>query len=345
MSARDLGPADDLFEDIPSFLAWRAERRRRPLRFLAYLFRRAKHARRASNLTQNTRLFMAGVTVIAACVAAGTIVSLVPASATTPVAPLGATGIASADAAKDYSSDANGLFPVDPASGDFWHTFTDVSIPGYGPSLDLTRTYNSLEASTEGPFGYGWVDSYGMSYNTSTTTLTMADGSRITLTGSGGSYTVPGLADSTFVANSNGTYSFDDQQTDTYVFNSSGQLQSITDTNGDATTLAYNGSGELTTVTDPAGRTLTFGYNASGLVAFVTDPMGRETQYGYDGSGNLTSVTDPLGNVTTFAYDASHLMTSLTFPNGQSGGPDAGKSVTNTYDSSGRPHPDRPDGL
>ncbi|HQU27002.1 MAG TPA: DUF6531 domain-containing protein [Acidimicrobiales bacterium] len=188
MSARDRGPVDDLWKDIPSYMAWKAERRRRrnPLRLGAYLLRRAKHARHPSNLVQNTRLLMAGVTVVAACVAAGTVIALVPASATTPVAPLGATGIASADAAKDYSSDAFGAFPVNPASGDFWHTFTDASIPGYGPSLDLTRTYNSLEASTYGIFGYGWVFSYGMSYDSWTKAIVMADGSRLQLTESGG---------------------------------------------------------------------------------------------------------------------------------------------------------------
>src|SRR5208282_232935 len=38
--------------------------------------------------------------------------------------------------------------PVNCASGDFWHTFTDLSVPGRGMPLDLTRTYNSALTAT-----------------------------------------------------------------------------------------------------------------------------------------------------------------------------------------------------
>ena len=47
--------------------------------------------------------------------------------------------------------------PVNCATGVFWHTFTDFSVPGRGVPLDLTRTYESSEAGTDGPFGYGWI--------------------------------------------------------------------------------------------------------------------------------------------------------------------------------------------
>jgi hypothetical protein len=46
--------------------------------------------------------------------------------------------------------------PVDVSTGNFWHTFDDLSVPGRGPTLDLSQTYNSLSAGTNGPFGYGW---------------------------------------------------------------------------------------------------------------------------------------------------------------------------------------------
>jgi len=53
--------------------------------------------------------------------------------------------------------------PVNCATGVFWHTFTDFSIPGRGVPLDLTRTYSSSQAPVNGPLGYGWTDSYDMS--------------------------------------------------------------------------------------------------------------------------------------------------------------------------------------
>ena len=236
------------------------------------------------------------------------------------------------------SHSANSVDPVDCASGDYYQSFTDSSVPSYGPALDLTRTYNSLDAATEGIFGYGWRSSYESNLlvnGDGSITITEGDGSQVTATPSGSSYTVPSWADSTLTANMDGTYTFVRQQTQTFTYNSSGQLTAIADANGATTTLAYS-SGKLHTVTDPSGRALTFAFGTNGLVSSVTDPMSRVTAYGYDGSGNLTSVTDPMSRVTSFTYDSNHLMLTMTLPNGQTGGPDAGDHYTNTYNGSGQ---------
>lgn len=148
---------------------------------------------------------------------------------------------------------------------------------------------------------------------------------------------LPTWADST-LTESGGTYTYVRQQTTTYTFNSSGSLTSISDPNGETTTLSYS-SGILATVTNPSGQTLTFAFGTNGLVSSVTDPMSRVTQYGYDSAGNLITVTDPMSHVTSFTYgtgSAAHLLLTLTLPNGQTGGPDAGDSYTNTYNSSGQ---------
>lgn len=281
------------------------------------------------------------------------------------MAPL-ATAMAGHDASKNSSSTSCGKYPVDCASGDFWHTFTDYSIPTYGPPLELTRTYNSLEAGTDGPFGYGWSSSYGTNLVVDSddacsalgdadgcVTITEDDGSQVTADPNGdGGFTVPSWADST-LTQSDGSYSFVRQGTETFVYNSSGQLTSISDPSGDTETLFYDspspGSGHCPgtaasceTITSASGRALTLGWSGSGdtgTVTSATDPMGRQTTYAYDDSGDLTSVTDPLGHVTSFTYgtgSAAHLLLTMTFPNGQSGGPDAGDDVTNTYDSYGR---------
>ncbi len=250
-----------------------------------------------------------------------------------------AVGLATGEVVKSGTSCSHGKYPVNCASGDFWHTFTDASIPGYGPGLDLTRTYNSLEASTEGIFGYGWTSSYESHLTVNgdgSITITEADGSQVTAEPNGSSgFNVPSWADSTLTS-SGGNYTFVRQGTETYSFNSSGLLTALTDTNGYSTTLTHM-SGKLTTVTNSAGRTLTLAYGSNGLVSSVTDPMSRVRAYAYDSSGDLTSVTDPLSRVTSFTYNTtSHLLLTMTFPNGQSGGPDAGDSVTNTYNSSGQ---------
>ncbi|MGA2037590.1 MAG: IPT/TIG domain-containing protein, partial [Acidimicrobiales bacterium] len=226
----------------------------------------------------------------------------------------------------------NGNYPVNCASGDFWHNFTDISVPGRSSGLDLTRTYNSLSASTEGIFGFGWASSYDMHLTTNpdgSVTITAEDGSQVTAApGGGGSYTVPSWADSTLQQNVNGSWTFVRHQTTTFTFSSTGLLMAITDLNGYTTTLSYNSSNQLQTVTDSSGRVLSFSYGSNGLVSQVTDPAGNVTNYSYDSSGNLTSVTEPMGRVTSFTYDANHLLLTMTDPNGG--------VTTNIYDTSDR---------
>jgi RHS repeat-associated protein len=226
----------------------------------------------------------------------------------------------------------SGQDPVNCATGVFWHTSTDFSVPGRGVRLDLTRTYESSEAGTDGPFGYGWSDSYGMSLATDSAgnvTITQEDGSTATFSpdGSGG-FTPPPYVLATLVQNSNGSYTFTRDRGETsYVFSAAGQLTSETDLNGYVTTLAYNAAGQLTMVTDPAGRTLAFTYSGT-HVATATDPLGRVYTYSYDASGDLVKTMDPLGRSWTFTYDAGHQLLSMTDP--------AGGKTSNTYNASGQ---------
>jgi RHS repeat-associated protein len=58
---------------------------------------------------------------------------------------------------------------VDTENGDFSQSSTDFSIPGFGPALDFTRTYDAnlarqeQVAGTPGPMGYGWTDNWASS--------------------------------------------------------------------------------------------------------------------------------------------------------------------------------------
>ncbi|MGB8196627.1 MAG: DUF6531 domain-containing protein, partial [Acidimicrobiales bacterium] len=142
----------------------------------------------------------------------------------------------------------------------------------------------------------------------------------------------------------------------TYTFNASGKVTSISDANGESETVTYNspspGSGHCPDsasscelITSASGRTLTMGWSGSedsGTITSVTDPMGRRTTYDYS-SGNLITVTDPLDRVTSYSYDSSnetsdlkHDLLTVTDPDAQSGGPDAGDVLTNTYNDSGQ---------
>ena len=223
--------------------------------------------------------------------------------------------------------------PVDTATGEFDEEESDLTVPGRGPGLALTRTYASGMAGTAGRFGYGWTDSYNMSLvqdpeSAEIMELHQENGSIARFAKQpDGTWKPASRVFATLVHNEDGSWTFTRGKTAIFTFNSSGQLISESDLNGDTETLAYNKAGQLTTVTDPAGRALTFVYSGAD-VSQVKDSAGRKVGYEYDGSGNLAKLTDVTGAVTKFGYDGSHRMTSLTRPNGG--------MTSNGYDESGR---------
>jgi RHS repeat-associated protein len=236
--------------------------------------------------------------------------------------------------------------PVDAASGNFYESFTDLRIPGRSPALDETRTYLSLNASYNGPFGYGWSSTYDMHLQlgtgspASTVDVVQENDAFVSFAWNGTQYVAPPRVLATLVPNGDGTYTFTRRLQEQFVFDATGLLVKELARNGFAgspgsgvaaaytTTLAYV-SGQLSTVTDAAGRTLTFGYGANGKVSSVADSTGRSVGYGYDGSGNLTDVTDVASGNTHFTYDANHLLQTVRDPR-------ANTVLTNTYDSTGR---------
>jgi RHS repeat-associated protein len=230
--------------------------------------------------------------------------------------------------------------PVDAPTGNFWHGFTDLSIPGRGLALNLTRTYNSAAADTSGPFGYGWSSPYGMSLSFPDSThvvVSQENGSEVTFSEEpDGSYTAAPRVTATLVHNGDGTWSLVRHRRETFTFDSSGRLTKETELNGYVTSLAYDEHGELESVTDPAGRKLSFA-SEGGHISSVTDPLGRVVRYSYDGAGDLADVTDVAGGNTHFTYDSQHRMLNMRMPDQAPGVPGStGASVTNVYDSEGR---------
>lgn len=245
-------------------------------------------------------------------------------------APSDATGVGGGGVAV-YNPTCSTAHPVNCASGDFWHSFTDLSIPERGSPLGITRTYNSLLADSSGAFGYGWTWSLGDRLTTSsggTVTITTGDGSAVTAEPAGDStYVLPTWADSTLQANSDGTWRFVLHQRTVETFDHEGRLISVADLNGNTTTLTYQGN-NLAKITDAAGRVITVSTDGSGRITQLTDPMGHSTQYSYNSAGDLISATDRIGRVTRFTYDANHRLLTMTDPDGG--------AVANTYDASSR---------
>ena len=228
--------------------------------------------------------------------------------------------------------------PVNCATGAFWHTFTDASVPGPGVAPAFTRTYSSADASVQGPLGYGWTDSCAMSlaFSGSDATVMEADGAQVPFYSNGaGGFAAPPRVLATLTANSNGTYTYTrDRDHVQYVFNASGQLISEIDRDDYVTSLGYTG-GLLTSVSDPEARSLTISYQGA-QISQLSDPAGDTWTYSYDSSGNLHTVvanivtsSGPAYQTTwTYGYAAGHLLTTMTDP-------DNG-TTTNWYNASGQ---------
>lgn len=226
-----------------------------------------------------------------------------------------------------------GKRPINCATGDFWETYDELSVPGRGIPLDFGLTYNSLAASQTSATGNGWSNTYGISLSVDqtagTATVTQEDGSTVPFTVASGSFVAPPWAPVSLTHNADGTYTFKRlQDQESFIFSSTGLLLSMSDRNHYTTVLAYNASNELTTVTDPEGRTLNFTFGANNLISQVADPSGRVVSFSYDGTNDLTSITDPLSRTTSFTYDAGHHLLTVIDP--RQG------VLTNAYDSLGR---------
>lgn len=220
--------------------------------------------------------------------------------------------------------------PVNCATGDFTLPTTDLAVPGRGLGLLVTRNYNSLDASADGLFGYGWASSLGMSLTEDATsgavTIRQENGSQITFTkDTSGEYVAPSWVLATLAKTSSG-WTLTRRKHDVITFDSGGALMSVSDLNGEAINLGYL-DGKLATAT-ASGRRLRFTLDVQGRISTARGPLGRTVRYAYDAAGDLTAVTDPAGGTIRYGYDAKHRMTSWT---------DAlGARTANTYDDAGR---------
>ncbi|HJQ01310.1 MAG TPA: RHS repeat-associated core domain-containing protein [Jatrophihabitans sp.] len=224
--------------------------------------------------------------------------------------------------------------PIDASTGNLWRTIDDLSLPGRGPAIDFTQTYNSLAASTAGPLGYGWTFSYNMSLvanaDASAVTINQENGSTVAFTLADNAYRAAARVIATLKHNGDGSWTFTRTGRQSYTFNSAGQLTAITDLNGYRTSLTYAG-GQLATITDPAGRRVTLTWSGS-LISTIADStsLARTVRFGYDASSNLTSITDAGGAVTTAGYDSAHRLTQFLDPNQQ--GASTKHYLTTVYD-------------
>jgi YD repeat-containing protein len=241
--------------------------------------------------------------------------------------------------------------PIDLATGNTFIKQTDISLPGLGGGLTLTRTWNSipssLHASAAHMFGLNWQSTYEdrLVSNTGSGWLEAEDGN-----GNDTSFGFASFSPNTYSivgpANRVGTLTQDVNSANTSVVSftltsqngekrvydpTTGLLVSIADRNGNTTQLTYDASNRLVTVTDPASRHLNFTYQSStsNLVTAVNSDVGISLAYAYDSSGRLTQVTKPDNTTVSFQYDSNNRITAVLDSNGK-------VLESHTYDSVGR---------
>ncbi|OKH29693.1 hypothetical protein NIES2119_32050 [[Phormidium ambiguum] IAM M-71] len=142
-----------------------------------------------------------------------------------------------------------------------------------------------------------------------------------------GEYTVSGTPYNPAEPSFGGNYTLTTKEGIVYkIDGTTGDLQTVTDTNGNK--LTYSDAG----IKSDTGKEIIFGRDAMGRITTITDPMGKEIKYRYDEFGDLIEVTDRENNTTKFVYnepERKHFLTEIVDPLGRTG-------VKNEYDEKGR---------
>lgn len=191
---------------------------------------------------------------------------------------------------------------VNPASGNYSFTVTDLSVPAPGFMINISRTYNSRDSKSK-PLGQGWTFGFeGMVYGTDVVEVTLPSGSAQRFRLEAGVYK-PEDSRSTFTKNADNTYTLTTKDQYKYTFNTDKWLTKMEDRNGNTVNIQVATDGKVQKITDAVGREFSVVYNPNGLIDTITAPEGVTIKYAYDSSNRLITVTDAMGGIMRYAYD------------------------------------------
>lgn len=107
-----------------------------------------------------------------------------------------------------------------------------------------------------------------------------------------------------------------------------GRVNSVTDADGNRTSLDLNWDGRPVTITAPDGGYAAITYDKLGNPASIRDANGNVTTFEYDAFSHMTRRTDPAGNSTSYDFDPVGRPVKITFPDGS--------AYAMEYDKAGR---------
>ena len=236
--------------------------------------------------------------------------------------------------------------PINLANGNTWIEQSDLSIPGLGGGLSLTRTWNSIWTNPNDPpveqvglFGDSWRSNFeerlqaqtggGMRY-------WRGDGSRWTFSYDSVNqvYNLTSPPDEhASLVNTAGQFTLTFKDGRKRIFNN-GYLTAVQDRNGNQTTLQWDTSTprKLLRVTDASGRYITFTYGDTNNPHCVTN-----VQYAVPG-------TDPPQFITLASYayypDTAARIKTITYPDQTTVNfdydPNSNTLITRVYDGAGK---------
>lgn len=235
--------------------------------------------------------------------------------------------------------------PIALSTGNTYINETDISIPGLGGGLSLSRTWNSTWPASQitnqiGWFGTRWKSNFDEKVFLDSDHFVKymrSDGSfwafGLNSNGPGFKVVAPASENAILVGSSSGSsWTLTFQNGEKRLFDgTTGMLTAIIDRNGNTTQISYDSSNRLSTVTDAASRHLYFSYAnpASLLVTGVSSDFGVSLSYSYDAQSRLAQVVQPDLNTINFTYNSQSLITSVTDSQGK-------VLESHTYDSQGR---------
>jgi YD repeat-containing protein len=88
-------------------------------------------------------------------------------------------------------------------------------------------------------------------------------------------------------------------------YDAASRLMTITDANGNVTSIERDGNGKPLGIVGPFGQRSTLVLDADGLLSRVTNPAGESVALTYHEGGLLATLTDPKSAVTHFSYDSN----------------------------------------
>ncbi|NUV77949.1 RHS repeat-associated core domain-containing protein [Streptomyces fungicidicus] len=247
---------------------------------------------------------------------------------------------------------------INHSTGNLMLAGTDFDVAGVGQQLQLTRTYNSLDAPW-GKVSQRWWQAYERYAAISDDKVVIYDatGESLSFTkNSDGSFKTPKGYSKDLKKNADGTYTLTSRKggsKDTY--DAHGTLTKVTDRNKGEITITQHDEGaehrgfkvtetrsgrwiDLVKTNasqwqakDHTGRTVVFDLNSAGDLVKTSDTEGKSTAFEYDSSRRLTKITTPEGRVTVFSYDSQNRVTSMLRATAFNGFGHTGPTYTYAY--------------